>query len=239
MNRKSFFLALSLVLMTTLTCCASEPETPASDTSLDSNKTLLVFFSWSNNTKTVADQIHGMLGCDMVQVETVEPYPTSYEELRPIAYEELENGARELKTVVENMDEYDTLIVGTPIWGGHMTPAMQLFLKSYDLSGKTIALYTTHQGSGLGQSMNDLRSICPNSTITEGLAIQGASASSSRSTIESWVRRIGFFNESGIASVVMDGKSGSSATYTLYGQRISEATVPGIYIIDGKKVMIR
>ena len=239
MKRKSFFLALSLVLMTTLTCCASEQEVPAPDSSLDSNKTLLVFFSWSNNTKTVADEIHGMLGCDMVQVETVEPYPTSYEELRPIAYEELDNGSRELKTVVENMDEYDTLIIGTPIWGGHMTPAMQLFLKSYDFSGKTIALYTTHQGSGLGQSMSDLRSICPNSIITEGIAIQGPSASSSRSAMESWLKRIGFLNESGIASVLINDEKSNSTTYTLNGQKLSKAMIPGLYIIDGKKVLLR
>ena len=71
-----------------------------------------------------------------MEVETVVPYPDTYEEVTQIAPGELESDYRpELKTKVENMDEYDTLIVGTPIWGGHLTPAMKSFLAGYDLFG--------------------------------------------------------------------------------------------------------
>ena len=89
------------------------------------------------------------------------------------------------------MDEYDTLIVGTPIWGSHLTPAMKSFLASYNLSGKSIAPFCTHGGSGTAQSVNDIRSVSPNSTILGSLAVYGNQAENSRNDIEQWLRRIG------------------------------------------------
>lgn len=89
------------------------------------------------------------------------------------------------------MDEYDTLIVGTPIWGGHLTPAMKSFLASYDLSGKAISPFCTHGGSGTAQSVNDIRSVCPNSTILSSLAVYGSRAESFRADVERWLEQIG------------------------------------------------
>lgn len=153
---------------------------------------MIVYFSWSGNTRTVANHIHDLIGGDIVEVETVIPYPDSYEEVIQIAPGELESDYRpELKTKVENMDEYDTLIVGTPIWGGYLTPAMKSFLASYDLSGKAISPFCTHGGSGTAQSVNDIRSVCPNSTILSSLAVYGSRAESFRADVERWLEQIG------------------------------------------------
>lgn len=127
-----------------------------------------------------------------MEVETVVPYPDTYEEVTQIAPGELESDYRpELKTKVENMDEYDTLIVGTPIWGGHLTPAMKSFLAGYDLSGKSIAPFCTHGGSGTAQSVSDIRSVCPNSTILGSLAVYGSRAENSRGDVEKWLEQTG------------------------------------------------
>lgn len=153
---------------------------------------MIVYFSWSGNTRTVANHIHDLIGGDIVEVETVISYPDSYEEVIQIAPGELESDYRpELKTKVENMDEYDMLIVGTPIWGGHLTPAMKSFLASYDLSGKAISPFCTHGGSGTAQSVNDIRSVCPNSTILSSLAVYGSRAESFRADVERWLEQIG------------------------------------------------
>ena len=112
--------------------------------------------------------------------------------VRHIVPGELESDYRpELKTKVENMDEYDTLIVGTPIWGGHLTSAMKSFLAGYDLSGKYIAPFCTHGGSGTAQSVSDIRSVCPNSTILGSLAVYGSQAENSRGDVEKWLEQIG------------------------------------------------
>ena len=154
-------------------------------------KTLIVYFSWGGNTKTVANHIHDLIGGEIVEVETVIPYPDTYEEVTQIAQGELASDYRpELKTKVDNMDEYNTLIVGTPIWGGHLTPAMKSFLASYNLSGKAIAPFCTHGGSGTAQSVNDILSVCPNSTILGSLAVYGSQAESSRADVERWLKQI-------------------------------------------------
>ena len=189
-----------------MTACGSEdtepkePELPDNENVTDngtSGRTLIVFFSWGGNTRGVAEQVHDLIGGDMVEVETVVPYPDTYEEVTKIAPVELANDFRpELKTKVDNMEEYDILIVGTPIWGSHLAPAMKSFLASYDLSGKTIAPFCTHGGSGTAQSVNDIRSVCPdNVTVLESLAIYGNRGASSRNDVERWLNRIGIIKQ--------------------------------------------
>lgn len=193
MRKKSFLSFIIMLLFATTSCSSDEPAItePGGSLSGDAGKTLIVYFSWGGNTRTVANHIHDLIGGDIVEVETVIPYPDSYEEVIQIAPGELESDYRpELKTKVENMYEYDTLIVGTPIWGGHLTPAMKSFLASYDLSGKAIAPFCTHGGSGTAQSVNDIRSVCPNSTILSSLAVYGSRAESSRADVERWLEQI-------------------------------------------------
>lgn len=193
MRKKSFLSFLIMLLFAVTSCSSDEPTTtePGSNLSGDAGKTLIVYFSWGGNTKTVANHIHDLIGGDIVEVETVIPYPDTYEEVTQIAPGELASDYRpELKTKVDNMDEYDTLIVGTPIWGGHLTPAMKSFLASYNLSGKAIAPFCTHGGSGTAQSVNDIHSVCPNSTILGSLAVYGSRAESSRTDVEKWLKQI-------------------------------------------------
>mgnify|MGYP000811362700 FL=1 len=183
-----------MLLFAVASCSSDEPATtePGGNLSGDVGKTLIVYFSWGGNTKTVANHIYDLIGGEIVEVETVIPYPDTYEEVTQIAPGELASDYRpELKTKVDNMDEYDTLIVGTPIWGGHLTPAMKSFLASYNLSGKSIAPFCTHGGSGTAQSVNDIRSVCPNSTILGSLAVYGSRAESSRADVERWLKQIG------------------------------------------------
>lgn len=193
MRKKSFLSFLIMLLFAVTSCSSDEPTTtePGSNLSGDAGKTLIVYFSWGGNTKTVANHIHDLIGGDIVEVETVIPYPDTYEEVTQIAPGELASDYRpELKTKVDNMDEYDTLIVGTPIWGGHLTPAMKSFLASYNLLGKAIAPFCTHGGSGTAQSVNDIHSVCPNSTILGSLAVYGSRAESSRTDVEKWLKQI-------------------------------------------------
>ena len=185
----------------TLTACNSEnnePDTPEHpDAPVEEvGKTLIVYFSWGGNTRTVANHIHEITGADIVEVETVVPYPDSYEDVIKIAPDELANDYRpELKTKVENMGEYDTLIVGTPIWSGHLAPAMKSFLASYDLKGKNIAPFCTHGGSGTSQSVSDICSVCPESNILGSIAIYGSRAASARGELEKWLNQTGIIKQ--------------------------------------------
>lgn len=199
MIKKMFVIAILTTLCLSVSACSSDNEEPAdgqpeggTTTPEAVGKTLIVFFSWGGNTRAVANHIHDIIGGDMIEVETVVPYPDTYEEVIAIAPGELESDYRpELKTSVENIDQYDTIIVGTPIWGGRLAPAMKSFLASYDLSGKTIAPFCTHGGSGTARSVDDIRSVCPGSEILGSLAVNGSRAQNASSNVQEWLKRIG------------------------------------------------
>ncbi len=136
---------------------------------------LIVYYSYSGNTRKVARAIHGSIGGDLFEVEPLESYPGNYNAVVEQARKELHSGYRpELKTVVGDISRYDTIFVGSPNWWHTIAPPLITFLSETDLSGKTIIPFITHGGGGLGRSTSDIAELCPNSTILESMAIYGA-----------------------------------------------------------------
>lgn len=189
-NLKSAISALLLVFLSLIYGCGkATANTSGTPEAKVGGKTLVVYFSWGGNTRAVAEEIRNILDCDILEVETAEPYPDTYTAVRPIAYEELEKGSRPLNPISVNPLEYDTIIVGSPIWGGHIAPPLTLFLKSYDLSGKTILPFSTHQGSGLGRCADDIQKACPQAHILKGQAIHADEIRSSHDTLVRWLKQ--------------------------------------------------
>lgn len=171
----------------------SEEQMAETNNEKNAHKVLVVYFSQSGNTETVANMIHDAVGGDIVKLETVQTYPSNYNELVNYAQKEQKDNARpELKTKINNMDEYDTIFLGYPNWWGDMPMPLYTFLDEYDLSEKTIAPFITHGGSGLSGTPNKIKKEEPNANVTEGLAISGSQASSSNSTVKNWLSKIGF-----------------------------------------------
>lgn len=166
----------------------------SSDTNTrEQGKALILYFSQSGNTQTVANFIHDKVGGDIIKLETAEEYPNDYNELLDYAQNEQRQNARpELKTKIDNIEEYDLIFLGYPNWWGDMPMPIYTFLDEYDLSGKTIAPFITHGGSGLSGTPNKIKQEESNATVTEGLAISGSSASSSKNTVQNWLSKIGF-----------------------------------------------
>lgn len=155
-------------------------------------KVLIVYFSRTGNTREIARQIHEMVGGDIVELETVEPYPEAYNAVVEQAREELRSGFKPpLKTKVENIGTYDVVFVGSPSWWSTIAAPVKTFLSEYDLSGKTIAPFVTHAGSGLGRSVADIAALCPNSTVPDGLAVWGENAKNARNDVSAWLRGLG------------------------------------------------
>ena len=143
------------------------------------------------NTEVVANMIQKMTGGDLFPIESVTAYPKDYTETTDVAKNELRAKARpKLTGRVENMKAYDVIFLGYPNWWGTMPMPVYTFLESYDLSGKTIVPFCTHEGSGMGRSEKDIAKACPKSTVLEGLAIHGTSASSAESKVSSWIDRL-------------------------------------------------
>ena len=158
-----------------------------------SGKSLVVYFSHTGNTENVANFIHQAVGGDIVKLETEEQYTDNYNDLLDIAQEEKNENARPaLSTKIDNIDEYDTIFLGYPIWWGDMPMAIYTFLDEYDLSGKTIAPFVTSGGSGLSGTPGDIADEEPNATVTEGLSVRDSNSENSQSAVNSWLSEIGF-----------------------------------------------
>lgn len=162
----------------------SPTPTPTPEAPSKNSKTLIAYFSHSGTTRRMAEQIQQMTGADLIEIKTVKEYPSNYTECTEVAREERDQNARpELSTVVSNINQYDTIIIGYPIWWHTAPMAIYTFLESYDLSGKTVAPFCTSGGSDISESMPAIRSLCPNSDILSGLTANGGS-----SQIENWLR---------------------------------------------------
>ena len=148
-------------------------------------KILIVFFSHAGenygvgnvkvgNTKLVADQIQKLTGGDELEIVAEKSYDMTYDALTKLAKKEAENNEKPaFKGEVNDMDQYETIFIGGPVWWGTYPQVMFTFFDKYDLNGKTIIPFTTHEGSGLGNVVNDLKKLYPNATFKEAMSIYG------------------------------------------------------------------
>ncbi len=135
------------------------------------NKKLVVYFSYTGHTKMIVDKIKEKLDCDILKIETVEPYSTDYDTVvNDEQNSERSNFLPEIKDININLDNYDEIILGTPVWWYRPAPAIRSFLTKYDLTGKTVIPFATNAG-WLGKTFIEIKNMCPNSNIKNNMNI--------------------------------------------------------------------
>lgn len=156
------------------------------------NKILVVYFSWGGNSRTLAGYAREITGGDIFEIVPAQPYPSQYRATTQQAREELDNNyLPAIRNQINNISSYDTIILVYPIWWGTIPQIVKRFLQDNNFSGKTIAPICTHEGSRMGRSVTDIKALCPNSTITEGLDVRGGNVGSARNTVRDWINKIG------------------------------------------------
>lgn len=195
-------LALIVVGLLMSVSCSGNDSVKKSETMGKSGKVLIVFFSHAGenysvgnvkvgNTKLVADEIQRLTGGDEFEVVAEKNYDMPYDALTRLAKEETENGEKPpFKGEVKNIDEYQTIFIGGPIWWGTYPQVMFTFFDKYDLNGKTIIPFSTHEGSGLGSVVSDLKSIYPNATFKEAFSIYGHETRKDLSKVSKWLKSL-------------------------------------------------
>ena len=136
----------------------------------------MVYFSWSGNTEFVANEIAKETGADVFRVVPADAsrYDGDYDTVADIAKKEVAEQARpEFAGSVADFEQYDTIYLGYPCWWGDMPMIMYSFLAKYDLSGKTLATFTTNEGSGFGDSLTNIQKAAPKAKLADGLQIRG------------------------------------------------------------------
>ncbi len=144
------------------------------------------------NTAMMAALIAETTGGDLFEITTAVPYPEDYATMLRVAQEEIDTDARpELAAQVENMADYDVIFIGYPIWHGRMPQAIYSFIESYDLTGKTVIPFNTHEGSGQSGTQSVIENALPDCTVLQGLAVQGKTAQEdearTRELIDAWL----------------------------------------------------
>lgn len=155
---------------------------------IDSSRILVVYFSWSGNTENAAEMIGEKTNARVVELELVEPYSSNYSEVLDEAQEDLNNDIRpELAINLDNIDEYDVILLGYPNWWATIPMPIATFLESYDFSNKIIIPFCSHGGGSFGQSISHISKLAPNSKIGQGLSIHYSGGSSLSSDIDEWL----------------------------------------------------
>ncbi len=148
------------------------------------------------NTMVLAKMIAEKTGSDLFEIRTVKPYPKDYDTAIDIAKKEQNAHARPAIAEDKNIDEYDTIFFGYPIWWGDLPMACYTFLEAHDFTGKKIALFCTHEGSGLSNTDSKLRRAAPGAEILRGLVVRGSVAQNSRAeaekSVNSWLAKLGY-----------------------------------------------
>jgi flavodoxin len=143
------------------------------------------------NTEIVAKKIQQLTSGELFKIDTIQPYPLNYNETTRVAKDELRANARPLLVMKPtNLNPFDILFLGYPNWWGTFPMAVFKFLESIDLNGKTIVPFCTHEGSGLSNSIRDIKKCCPGANVRDGFAIYGSTASQSDVQIEKWVKTL-------------------------------------------------
>ena len=151
-------------------------------------KVLIAYFSWGGNTRGAAEEIARQTGADLFEIQMVEPYSTDYNTVLDQAQADQNAQARpELSTHVENMDQYDTILLGYPNWWASIPMPVASFLEEYDFSGKTIIPFCSHGGGRFGQSLTAIAKLAPDAAMGEALSIHYSGGSTLSSDIAEWL----------------------------------------------------
>ena len=142
------------------------------------------------NTEIVAEYIRDAVDADLFEIETVNAYPEDYMECTEVAKQELRDNARpKLKEYLDDVDDYDNIVVAGPCWWGTYPCAMFTQLERLNFRGKKVFPVMTHEGSGEAKSKAALKTMCPGAKVGKPLAVQGAAAPQAREAVEKWARK--------------------------------------------------
>ncbi len=155
-------------------------------------KILIAYFSWSGNTRGIAREIQAQTGADLFEIAPVDPYSTDYNTVLMEAQEDQHKQARpELSGHVQNMDEYDIILLGYPNWWASVPMPVATFLEEYDFSGKMIIPFCSHGGGRFGQSLTAIAKLAPDAVMGEGLSVHYSGGSGLPEDVKAWLEMNG------------------------------------------------
>jgi flavodoxin len=160
---------------------AAQPAAP-------SRNVLVAFFTRTGNTAVIARQIQRALDADLFEIRPTVAYPEDYEETVAQATSERESGFEPpLAALAPNVERYETVFLGFPVWGMSAPSVIRSFLSKHDLSGKTLVPFITHGGYGLGESLSVVAKHAPQARLLEGFSLEADQERRTLEQVTSWL----------------------------------------------------
>lgn len=215
-------------------------------------KTLIVYYSFTNNVHAIATDLQRQTGADILRIEpagkgldyAANNYAIGSSQIAAIrANPDDAPSYPAIDEVSINLADYDMIIIAAPLWWSNMAAPMQTFLFHYgaQMAGKHIGLIVSSASSGISGVVEDAKRLVPNGNFVEpNLWIRSSQTSNCHSLNARWLEDINYESlTSGIAAVLPDDTE-SHALYDLSGKRVAQANAlsPGIYIKNGKKFVV-
>jgi len=209
-------------------------------------KTLVVYYSFTNNIETIANDLVTQIDADVLEVEPAEEgldyaannYAIGSNLIAAIrANPDDASSYPAIKTTISNLDDYDIIIIATPLWWSNMAAPMQSFLFNYSsqMAGKQIRLIVSSASSGISGVVSDAKRLIPNGNFfSENLWIRSSQTSNCHTLIANWLSKIDYSTIAAIRNIDIENNSENDATYTLNGIRTNNI-IKGVYIKNGKK----
>lgn len=186
-GKGSFNIGIRLVL-NAAAGTGSVAGTNTQNTGSSGGNVLIAYFTWGGNTEGIAEEIQAQTGADLFEIELVEPYSSDYNTVLNQAQRDQSEQARpELSTHVENMEDYDTILLGYPNWWASIPMPVASFLEEYDFSGKTIIPFCSHGGGRFGQSLTAIAKLAPDAVMGEALSIHYSGGASMPDDVAAWL----------------------------------------------------
>lgn len=201
--KTKIFLLFAWAMLTTTSCLAEgtpsdDPETPPVEKPDEpaqpsgDRKVLVVYFSHTGNTRTIAGYIHDTVKSDLVEIETVDTYTDDYDTLLAQIREEVATSyCPPITTKIEDIASYDVIFIGYPIWVETAAPPIRTFLTNHDLAGKTVVPFCTSGTSSAEASYQFVRNLCPQATVLEGIQIRRGTYDTAYERVAEWLQKIG------------------------------------------------
>lgn len=202
---KKRILIAALLLAVSLPAFSSAQNTLVKEIRMNTKKILVAFFSRTGenyavghieqgNTHIVAELIASATGGTLFRIEPSTPYPDDYRACTEIAQREKRSKARPALVGEIAAEEYDVIFLGYPNWWGDLPMPVYTFLERHDWQGKVVIPFCTHEGSGLSDTENLLRTACRGASVLNGLAVRGSVAQNERETarrqVLEWLKRL-------------------------------------------------
>ena len=143
-------------------------------------------------TERLAEIIKENVGGDIHLIKSIEEYPENFDDVVSQARAERNSAyVPELADKIENMEQYDTIFLGYPVWGTTIPAPVEAFLREYDFSGKKVIPFCTHDGYGAGRSFRDVGRLASGAEILNGLAVEAGDVNNAQREVVQWLNSIG------------------------------------------------